>query len=292
MKTRKFLAVAILLLSSFSLFLTSCSDDETKTEYIDQVYGCMDNTAVNYDPSANVAVDSVCIYPSQLDDTTRTVYTAEQHTADATLKPWNDHTHSTLTWKTDYRDMGVGSISGRFVNFGLVEPMTFNEKTPTLEFKAWAQISSIFTGEPGRDAPETGCMPRDLGVRWYTHEEISGTDTTIVQDSIVENSDFAYLETTGNAEFYFATNKRGFTTSYRVPAKLKYKEQNTAVNDGPLYESDVTVYFNYGGRELVSGAYRSGIYGYFEFYPKADHAVVASSCGEMVLMNFDMMVRY
>ena len=268
------------MVASISVFLSSC-DKEEDIVYKEKILGCMDASAVNYNPEATED-NGTCILPSQLDDTTRTFYSAAAHAANSSLTPWVDKAHSNVGWETSYKDLGFAELTGRFSQFDC--QITFNEKDPSkTKINGWVQVSSSLTGEPGRD--DWGkCGPTSLGVEFDSHEEINGTDTTLVYDGPIASTDTAYLEVNG-AEFFYAASKRGFTTSYKANGTLKFRPDS----NGNLKTSTVVVYFNYNGLDYSEG--RTGFNGYFEFNAISGHGVTSSNIADKVVVPINIQVR-
>ncbi len=275
MKTKKL--VAALILITGGLFLFSSCDEETVTEYVEKINGCTNSSAINYNPSATDD-DGTCILPDQLDDTTRTFYSAAAYAADNTKKPRIDKAHCNVMWETSYRDLGFSLLTGRFAQFD--GEITFNEKDPSkTNFSGWVQITSNLTGEDGRDNWETnGCMPTSLGVEYTAfHMEWNGTDSVRVNDAIDASTDTAYLQV-DNVEFYYTT-KRGFTTSYKGAGTLTFKGVT----------SDVDVFFNYNGLDYTAG--RTGWEGYFDMKAKSVFGVSSSNIADDVRISFNIQAR-
>lgn len=77
-----------------------------------------------------------------------------------TSEGWTfNKTHSSVLWETDY--LGVSALlTGRFNTFNAVAE--FDEDNPeTSTLSGWVVLSSVNTGEPGRDA---GCLLNTFGV--------------------------------------------------------------------------------------------------------------------------------
>ncbi|NNC94224.1 MAG: YceI family protein [Chitinophagales bacterium] len=280
MRTFKFFSVALAGIILMAMYVTSCSED---TEVIvPGICGCMDEAAVNYNPDANCEEIDACIYPEQLDDTTRTYYSSADHAADNTKVPWMDKVHSSVQYETNYKDLGFALLTGRFGTFD--GEITFNEKNPSVtQISGWVQMSTLSTTEPGRDDPGK-CGPGYHNVEFYTHEEIIGPDTITVYDSTVAATDYAYLDLSG-AEFNFFTNKRGFTTSYKSSGTLTYRPDD----NGNLATSTVDFYFNYNGIDYTEG--RTGFEGYFDFNAISDHGVTSTSVADKTTILINMQMR-
>lgn len=263
--------IAIILLGST---ITGCKKEVIveKDVFVDKITGCTDPSALNYNPNATVS-DTVCIYSSDLDDTTRS---------------WTlDKSHSNIEWETDFKDLGYSLLTGRFNDFDI--DITFNEKDPTkTTIDAWVVLSSNNTGESGRDkvgGVDTagnnvgGCGMRYLGVHWdgnVTKDTLS--DGTLDPAFIDPTTDTAKFKST-SVEFNFADNGR-LTTTYKATGTLTF---NGAT-------STVYLYFNHNGIDYGSTV-RSGFNGYFEMNAKSVHGVTSTSIADLVTVKVNAAVR-
>ena len=65
-----------------------------------------------------------------------------------------DKAHSNVSWESKYLDWSNGMLTGRFDNFNFNPKFAFNEADlNACGINAWVQLSSIDSGEPGRDGP-------------------------------------------------------------------------------------------------------------------------------------------
>ncbi|MDO9000387.1 MAG: YceI family protein [Bacteroidota bacterium] len=63
-----------------------------------------------------------------------------------------DKAHSNVTWESKYLDWSAGMLNGRFNNFNFNPKFIFNQSDLSkCSISAWVQLSSIDSGEPGRD---------------------------------------------------------------------------------------------------------------------------------------------
>jgi polyisoprenoid-binding protein YceI len=135
MKTRKnILALTLSVAAVISLLFTQCKKDtETITEYVtNTVYVDPNDTGI-FVPGTAV-IDLV-------------------NDADTTYGKWAfEKSHSNVNWESEYYNMSVTMLTGRFNNFNFNPMLIFNENdlaNSSVHF--WVQMSTYNTGEPGRD---------------------------------------------------------------------------------------------------------------------------------------------
>ncbi len=77
-----------------------------------------------------------------------------------------DKAHSNVNWESKYLNYSSGMLTGRFNNFNFNPKFVFNESDLTkCSINAWVQLSSIDSGEPGRDGPGK-CIRSYMGVTY------------------------------------------------------------------------------------------------------------------------------
>jgi polyisoprenoid-binding protein YceI len=77
-----------------------------------------------------------------------------------------DKAHSNVNWEAKYLDWSAGMLTGRFNNFNFNPKFSFNESDLSkCSINAWVQLSSIDSGEPGRDAIGN-CIRSYMGVTY------------------------------------------------------------------------------------------------------------------------------
>src|SRR5262245_27297657 len=63
-----------------------------------------------------------------------------------------DKPHSNVNWQSQYMAYSSGMLTGRFNNFSFMPKFMFNEADLSqCSLNAWVQLSSVDSGEPGRD---------------------------------------------------------------------------------------------------------------------------------------------
>lgn len=77
-----------------------------------------------------------------------------------------DKAHSNVNWESKYLGYSSGMLTGRFNNFNFNPKFIFNEADLSqCNIQAWVQLSSIDSGEPGRDGPGK-CIRSYMGVTY------------------------------------------------------------------------------------------------------------------------------
>lgn len=91
-----------------------------------------------------------------------------------------DKAHSNVNWESRYLDWSTGMLTGRFNNFNFNPKFAFNESDLSkCAINAWVQLSSIDSGEPGRDAIGN-CIRSYMGI---TYLDSMKTITNPISDS-------------------------------------------------------------------------------------------------------------
>lgn len=77
-----------------------------------------------------------------------------------------DKAHSNVNWSSKYLDWSSGMLTGRFNNFNFFPKFVFNEgDLSQCSINAWVLLSSVDSGEPGRDGPGK-CIRSYMGVTY------------------------------------------------------------------------------------------------------------------------------
>lgn len=91
-----------------------------------------------------------------------------------------DKPHSNVNWESKYLDWSTGMLTGRFNNFNFNPKFSFNEADlNTCGINAWVQLSSVDSGEPGRDGVGK-CLRSYMGV---TYLDTNKTITDPISDT-------------------------------------------------------------------------------------------------------------
>ena len=136
-----------------------------------------------------------------------------------------DKTHSNVMWETKYYANGA-LLTGRFNIFEM--KVNFDQANPAnSSIKAWVQLSTYNTGEPGRDAYGK-CGPGYMGVAFDTLSKNptvlgprASTDTAWFTSTSIKKYGNGYL-VTGDFKF------RGVTRSIDMP--MSYTGISTSTN--------------------------------------------------------------
>lgn len=77
-----------------------------------------------------------------------------------------DKSHSNVNWSSKYLDWSSGMLTGRFNNFNFFPKFVFNESDLSqCSMNAWVLLSSVDSGEPGRDGPGK-CIRSYMGITY------------------------------------------------------------------------------------------------------------------------------
>jgi len=105
-----------------------------------------------------------------------------------------DKAHSNVMWETQYIASGA-LLTGRFNNFNVA--VNFDEATPAnTVVKAWVQLSTYNTGEPGRDAFGDGSNPVWNAAAVLDNirmDTINFTPGKITTDPLIPQSKFRHI---------------------------------------------------------------------------------------------------
>jgi polyisoprenoid-binding protein YceI len=171
-----------------------------------------------------------------------------------------DKAHSNVNWETKYLDYSSGMLTGRFNNFNFNPKFVFNEADLSVcKINAWVQLSSIDSGEPGRDAVGK-CIRSYMGV---TYLDTLKTITNPVSDSAWFNSTSVSRSGTGYVVF---GNLR--FNKYRAPSGFA---------DGTPIVKPAILYLTYNGTtdfdtngDMVNDKYRASFTARLTF-KRSDH---------------------
>jgi hypothetical protein len=158
-----------------------------------------------------------------------------------------DKAHSNVNWEAKYLDWSSGMLTGRFNNFNFNPKFIFDQSDLSkCSINAWVQLSSINSGEPGRD--DVGkCIRSYMGVTYLD------TMKTITNP----NSDTAWFRSTSfvrSGSGYIVFGNLRFN-KYRAPSGFA---------DGTPIEKPAIMYLTYNGTsdfdndgDLVNDRYRA-----------------------------------
>ena len=177
-----------------------------------------------------------------------------------------DKAHSNVNWETKYMDYSSGMLTGRFNNFGFFPKFTFNESNLNLfSLNAWVQLSSVDSGELGRDGPGK-CIRSYMGVTYLaTNKTITDplSDTAWFRSTSISRSGNGFVV---RGSFYF--------NRYRSPSG--YPDGSKIVKPALLY-----LFYN-GTRDFdtngdnITDRYRASFTGRLSFL-RSDHMDVNST---------------
>lgn len=109
-----------------------------------------------------------------------------------------DKAHSNVNWESKYMDYSSGMLTGRFNNFNFNPKFNFKETDLSAsKINAWVQLSSVDSGEPGRDGVGK-CIRSYMGV---TYLDSLKTIVNPVSDSAWFNSTSVTRSGTGYVVF-------------------------------------------------------------------------------------------
>lgn len=177
-----------------------------------------------------------------------------------------DKAHSNVNWESKYLDYSSGMLTGRFTNFNFNPKFIFNETDLSVcKINAWIQLSSIDSGEPGRDGPGK-CIRSYMGVTYLDSLK------TIVNPV----SDSAWFRSTG-------VTRSG--TGYVVFGNLRFNKYRAPSGnaDGTPIIKPAILYLTYNGTtdfdtngDLVNDKYRASFSGRLKF-KRSDHVDTQST---------------
>jgi polyisoprenoid-binding protein YceI len=176
----------------------------------------------------------------------------------STSQGWNfDKTHSSALWETDY--LGVSALlTGRFNIFSA--EVEFDEDNPeTSSFSGFVVLSSVNTGEPGRDQ---GCLLGTFGTALPPLPPPISDTARLVSKSIEFDGLGAY---NAIAELDFHGVKKDVTM------KLDYTEST---------HIDATAPYSV-----------AGLTAQFEFNAKSDFAIVSNNISDRVVIKMNLQFK-
>lgn len=165
-----------------------------------------------------------------------------------TSEGWTfNKTHSSVLWETDY--LGVSALlTGRFNTFNATAE--FDEDNPeTSTLSGWVVLSSVNTGEPGRDA---GCLLTTFGTTTIS-DTAKFTTTSIAFDNLG-----GY---TAHADLNFHGVKKDVTMKL-IYTKATHFDVASGIQGAPFYIAGLT--------------------GQFEISAKTDFAIVSPNIADRV----------
>ncbi len=176
-----------------------------------------------------------------------------------------DKPHSNVNWQSKYMDYSSGMLTGRFNNFSFMPKFMFNETDlNACSLNAWVQLSSVDSGEPGRDGVGK-CLRSYMGV---TYLDTLKTVTDPISDSAWFNSTRFVRSGTGYAVFGNLRFNR-----YRAPSGNP---------DGTPIIRPAIMYLTYNGTsdfdtngDLITDRYRTSFSATLRF-KRSDHMDVNS----------------
>lgn len=149
-----------------------------------------------------------------------------------------DKAHSNVNWESKYLSYSSGMLTGRFNNFNFNPKFVFNEADLSkCSINAWVQLSSIDSGEPGRDGVGK-CIRSYMGVTYLdTLKTITDpiSDSAWFRSTSVKKSGTGYV-VFGNLQFNRYRAPSGFADGTPIvkPAVmyLVYNGTSDFDNDG------------------------------------------------------------
>lgn len=138
-----------------------------------------------------------------------------------------DKTHSNVMWETDYR--GVGALlTGRFNSFGA--STEFDADNPeTSKLSGYVVLSSVNTGEPGRDA---GCLLTTFATATY--------DTAKFETTSIEFDNLGGYNAKANLTFHGVTKE--------VPVKIYYIDSTHIEGTNPYFLAGIAAQFEFNAK--------------------------------------------
>lgn len=231
MKTRSILI--LLTIGGLILFTASCQKDP-ETEYVTKYI----------DPKDTLKPPSILGAVNSFDGT----FTF-------------DKVHSNINWETEYYG-DHAYLTGKFNNFDIAIDFDAADYANT-HIKAWAQMSTYNTGEPGRDGPGK-CGPGYVGVEYldtnFTVDPATdtawfeSTSSRVEYDQYVATGTFTFHGVTKTVDMYYTftgltdetsqfgdSEKGGFKGTFKFNAISDFGVTSTSIAD----EMIVTVNANY-----------------------------------------------
>jgi polyisoprenoid-binding protein YceI len=172
-----------------------------------------------------------------------------------------DKAHSNVGWSTLYYGDNA-MLTGRFNMFN-VEINFDQANLAQSNIKAWVQLSTFNTGEPGRDGYRK-CGPGYMGVQWDTiaKKPIPTTDTAWFKSTSIIKSGNGYLAKgdlifrgiTKPTDMFFTyagiheyekdgvkTYRAGFNGHFKMLANTDFKVNSTSIADEVTVTTNVNV---------------------------------------------------
>jgi polyisoprenoid-binding protein YceI len=166
-----------------------------------------------------------------------------------------DKAHSNVNWESKYLDWSSGMLTGRFNDFNFNPKFIFNEAAlSTCSINAWVLLSSVDSGEPGRDGVGK-CLRSYMGV---TYLDTNKTIVNPVSDSAWFRSTSVVRSGTGFVVFGNLRFNR-----YRAPSGFA---------DGTPILKPAILFMNYNGTndfdtngDMTNDRYRASFSGKLTF---------------------------
>jgi|GEM_PF-1394622 len=191
-----------------------------------------------------------------------------------------DKAHCNVMWETKYYVSGA-MLTGRFNMFNMM--VNFDEANPAnTTIKAWVQLSTFNTGEPGRDAYGTrnqttgkfvnGCGQGYMGLAFDS--ALSGSTFIEVPQPAKDSAFFVSTGCVKSGNIYLVTGNFTFRNVTKVvEMKMGYYPRTTTnnVSGGKTYHTD-----------------RAGLYGEFTINANTDFAVNSTSINDAVKIRVDV----
>ena len=168
--------------------------------------------------SLSILLVSVLAFACKKDKVTKIEETPVTGNGNVDVSWTFDKAHSNVNWESKYLDYSTGMLTGRFNNFNFNPKLIFNEADPGLcKINAWVQLSSVDSGEPGRDGAGK-CLRSYMGVTYLdTNKTIvdPASDTAWFNSTSVKRSGTGYV-VFGNLRFNRYRAPGGFPDGTKI----------------------------------------------------------------------------